>query len=440
MKTILNYVINHPQCLLHADFLISVFTVTDFRKIIKDDDLYYIEMQPDAYEGIIADLDGDIVICQNAVEKGTRTYVSDFISLGPKTNTSLLDPMEEFELPGGVLPSSPSTIKTTVGRFLVNYALIDNVITDGSIPYINSPKGPKDFNKHYVEFRMAGKIDNDTIKKYITNCFFIQSKSELFVPSFSRKALTSNPDILKRKYELFEIYKDQLHDPIIMTKIEDELIAMDRAYLAGDDSLNYYKDKKTFDIHRKMMYITGGIVESFGSKGNYEFLTNSLEEGLNPRDFPKIANEIRRGIHGRGTETAKGGENTKFVIRVFQNTRIVEDDCRTSRAIEVVMNRDNMNDYLDRSIVISGKLVILTKDNIEQYLDKPVRMRSPMICESKNGFCYTCMGEKFRVLQQEYLTMLFVTISSTFMMVPMKAMHGTKVSTRKITDLNQFVV
>ncbi len=86
-----------------------------------------------------------------------------------------------------------------------------------------------------------------------------------------------------------------------------------------------------------------------------------------------------------------------------------------------------------------NELIALTPENLMSYVNTTVRLRTPMMCQAKKGYCFACMGALFTELNQKSLATGQAAITGIFMMMPMKAMHGGKVSTREITSLDAFV-
>ena len=86
----------------------------------------------------------------------------------------------------------------------------------------------------------------------------------------------------------------------------------------------------------------------------------------------------------------------------------------------------------------SGEL--LTDEKLDALVGKKVRIRSPMSCRTKNGFCFKCCGNIFEQTQQRAIGMQTLTITSAFTADAMKAMHVSKVETAELNDLNQYIV
>ena len=337
---------------------------------------------------------------------------------------------------GSIENYSGPKVETTIGRYLINYIVLVQSFGD-KIPYVN-----EEYNIGKVEKEIANKMISQEItmaeyKKYIDNGLFLGHFAELCVPTISRKSITTDPKIKVRRKELLEKYKDQLHDPLIVEKIENELIALDAEYLKGDSSEGFLDGvgAKSRNIHRKKLFLSLGSIEEFTDGSSHgKFVEKSLSEGWDIKDFATIANDIRKGSYSRGTETAKGGALTKSVLRVFQDSTITEDNCNAKKGISIKLTKDEINKYIGRFLInTTGKtFTYLTEENKSEYLNKDVTLRSPLFCKTTNGLCYTCMGKQFGDLYIKNLSALAVDVSSTFMSLSMSAMHGSSLKSKKI--------
>ena len=343
-----------------------------------------------------------------------------------------------------------SSMMTTYGLYLINYTILVLPFGD-KIGYINSADGKSDFNLGKLDNKVAellldGVIGRPEYDKYMQYGYFIGHMAQLGVVGLTKKALTTDPRIAIRKKELLEIHKHELHDPTVITKIEAELIEMDKAWLRGDPSYDRYyatNEDKSFNELRKKMFVTMGIAPAFSKDTNkYEFTETSLVAGTRPKDMVNMSNEIRRGTYDRGIGTAKGGEQTKFILRVFNATVIAEDNCGSKKGLTVHLTEANKSLFINRSVLdpVSGKVTLLTKDGIDKYVGKVVQIRSPMYCKTKNGLCYTCVGDTFRKLDRESIGMLAVFIGSKFTSINMKSMHFSGIKSGKISDFTKYFV
>lgn len=330
---------------------------------------------------------------------------------------------------------------TTYGKYLVNYFNLASIFKE-AIPYIN-----KKWNVREVESFISAKVLDGTILPekigiYLDHAFFLGSFSELAVPVYSKKSLTSHPDIDKIKQDLLDEYKDQLHDPVVCAKIEDTLISIDKEYLKGDVSMGFFGSSgKKFNVHRKRQHLAVGLVEEFSkTKGKYVFIEGSLINGWEKSAFPTLCNDIRKGSYSRGIETAQGGVQTKYLLRIFQNTKIVSEDCGTKRTLSIKLTKDNVSDFYGHTILTGNNLEVLTSKNKEQFLNSTVKMRSMLYCEEKDGFCFTCAGDTYRSLDIKAVGATALELGAAFLLTSMKAMHGTKMDSLKLSNLDEFVI
>jgi hypothetical protein len=350
------------------------------------------------------------------------------------------DFIDTFKLESGMIENfKGSPIETTVGKFIFNY--IGLVIPFGDkISYINSQAKMGKVESLVVDLGLKKEITAQQIWTFGDCVFYLGDFAELCVPTFTKKAFMTDPKIKIRKQELLKQYSDDLTNPETIIKIENELLKLDKEYL-GDDSVCRFYDgigSKTYNIHRKKMFLTVGGIEEFSKgTGGFSFVPNSLSEGWDINSFPAICDEIRKGSYDRGKETAKGGMMSNFVMRVFQDFRITEDDCHTKRGLSIDMDDKNIKNFINQ-YTTSGELI--TNENRNKFINKTVVVRSPAYCKTKTGICKKCCGEEFKVLDVEGLTAIVVAISAKMMNLAMKSMHGTKLELSEINPLDYLVI
>jgi len=444
---ILRHVLTHLSLLLNRDALLDLFTTIKKTKAsLTGEDQAIPEPGCHLYDGKLLDIDGQLyqVIGDTLITSGKGEPVT-VVALGiPVTPqfTSRNSPI--IIAPGDIANfQGDEAIATTMGRLLLNYTILVDPFND-LIPYINEEWKIGQIESNYIfDSLRSGKITVEQIKHYSRNLHYIGHFTELSVPTFTETSLTVDPRLIQRRDELLAEHKTEIAagDTVVMNKIETELSSLDKSLLAGDESTLFYDQNpsRSYGIHRKTMMVMGGMVPEFGSKG-FGFVEGSLEEGWDIKNFPLICNEIRRGSYNRAKETAKGGEETKFLIRVFQNTKVTEEDCKTTRYLRVNLTREMANKFLYRNIIVDGGLVMLTTDNLNTYVGHMVHMRSPLYCQTKDGYCYTCMGELFRAINQEVLTLAATNISGSFTLASLKSIHSVGAKRIEIKSLNSFVV
>lgn len=363
--------------------------------------------------------------------------------LSDDPNSRLMSEIDTVDLNPGDIMNVKEKMTTTVGRILVNHICFLGPFGD-VFPFQNKTLNLEDdVLKPINKALIAKKIDVNSFRQSMDGVFYLGHFSELCTPCLDERALTTDPNIKKRKAELIEKYKDQLNDPIIIAKIEDELIAMDKEYMKGDNSLRFYAPlgKNTFDLWRKKLYIAVGGIEAFSKDSSkYDFLRNSLEEGMRIEDLNIYGNESRKGSYQRGHETQKGGYLTKEVIRAFHDSTITRADCGTKRGVKIDFRVVSPEKFVGRYILLQNKWVEITSENANSIPRKVVTMRSPMYCQCTDGYCYKCVGRFFEGLDVRQISMSIVDISNTFMSAAMKNMHGSKLAIVELTSLDDFVM
>lgn len=356
-------------------------------------------------------------------------------------NRPLFDAIDTFTLPKDFMHNKTG-VKTTFGRFLFNY-IIWYQHAEVDLEYNNEQQKAGSLGDLIAKMLLAKTISPDTGRKIINSVFYMASFTALFVPTLTEKALMNSPEVMQRKKELLEEYGDRLKDPIVAKEYEQELIALDKKWLDGDKSLRFLNaldEKKTYGIHRKKLFIGIGGIPAFDQGSNaYTFIPNSLSEGWTVDAFPDICNEIRKGAYDRGKETAKGGEQTKFLLRVFQDVRITEDDCGSHQGIPMTFTEDTVKEYFGQYIVTPSGPILLSADTASKFIGKTVLMRSPMFCHTKIGRCKICSGNMFNELDAKAIGMTVLKVGSRFTTLSMKNMHGTVITTQKIDPFN-FVI
>lgn len=386
---------------------------------------------------------GQIVLVRTSNKEAFGYYEDgDIIAIQTDKETpfDLYDLIEITE--GDIANYKGPKMETTIGRYLTNYVMSASIFGD-TIDYVNENWHVGKFEDKIADGLLDGSIIMDQYRKYIDQGYWLAHFSEICVPTITAKSFTTDPKIKERKKELMEQYKDQLNDPVIVDKIENELLEMDKAWIQGDDSQGFIEGVnagKAYGVTRKKMFVTVGGVESFtDGAAEYNFIENSLAEGWDKKDFAVICNEIRKGSYARGMETAKGGAQTKFILRVFQDLKITEDDCGTKRGLRLegnnMLTAATVSEFIGRTVIGKG---MITKENMMQFTNTPLKIRSAMYCETPDGLCFKCIGEKFKKLGLRALGVSAVDISSTFMLLSMKSMHGSKISTTKVDFTEHF--
>lgn len=328
-------------------------------------------------------------------------------------------------------------ILTDVGKFLLNQLVLVYPFGD-LIPYINGTFKPGAIDNMVAKLILDKKVTREMYNKYMNYGYWYGMDGSIATPTWSEKSLTTDPKIKEKKKELFDKYRDNLDDPVVLAQIEAELGKIDKEWLKGDVSEPFFEatSKKTSE-QRKKLFLTFGLTVSFDKNtGSYEFVEESLEDGWTIPNLDVVSNDIRRGSYGRGVETAKGGEQTKFVLRIFQELTVDEQDCNSKRGIRVLMTKYN-RDYFVGRWTVGGQLI--TEEVADQSMGKVLEIRGPQYCKTKPGVCYRCVGELFRKLEMDAIGLNEVIITSGMTSTAMASMHAGQVDLVEITDFHRFL-
>ncbi|CAM3105615.1 DNA-directed RNA polymerase subunit beta' [Sphingomonas antarctica] len=142
-------------------------------------------------------------------------------------------------------------------------------------------------------------------------------------------------------------------------------------------------------------------------------IISNFKEGLTVLEYFNSTHGARKGLADTALKTANSGYLTRRLVDVSQDCVVVEEDCGTERALEMraivqggsviaslgerVLGRTTMEDIIDsktgESIIPSGTLLDEAMvAQLEAISLQALKIRSPLICESKQGVCGKCYG------------------------------------------------
>lgn len=253
--------------------------------------------------------------------------------------------------------------------------------------------------------------------------------TQVFTPGTTRKSLVTDPKVRVERARLLEENKDMLHDLATISKIKGELGKIDKDWVKGDDSEDYLIGKKNFAIVRMKTLLMHGEEMAFGDGSSVSLIPTSLDEGLDLNHLPDYANSLREGSFNRGAQTALGGEEVQYLIRVFQNHAIIEEDCKSILGLDRVIAVGKAKRYIGYYVLEGGKSVQLNAENIDQYAGKRVVIRSPQYCHTPGaGFCARCMGDTNARFPNSLGTQAS-DVGSMMLGIFMSKAHGTELRT-----------
>ena len=283
------------------------------------------------------------------------------------------------------------------------------------------------------------KISVAELQKYCEAMSSLAGISQICVPAASPKALTVDPGVLKRRDELLEEYKDQLHDPAIIARIEKELVDLDKASFKGDPAEGFFIKAKNWDVTRKRSFIMVGVESGFGdtTRGVAPIKT-SLREKWDVKNLPPMIDSLRAGSFNRGSQTALGGQAVKDFYRIFQNSVVAEPDCGTVRGMNWLITDENYKRFVGLYPLGKADVKPFDEETLKGLIGREIIIRSPMFCRTvAPSYCAKCVGDLL-AMAPTGLPSAVSDIGSVFLNMFMKKMHGSALRTARYKPLESI--
>lgn len=278
---------------------------------------------------------------------------------------------------------------------------------------------PRDHDKFYV----------DELIKHADAISSLEAFNYTCVPTTSAATMVPNPRVVKRRDELLKQYKDELHKPAIVAKIQEELAALDKEGFKDHRASGFFLSGKAYDVVRMKKFTMLGLIGGFGGEPPV-LVTNSLQEGWDRQALPALMDDIRAGSYARGKSTAVAGAGVKLVYNAFQTVTITEDDCKDKVGMVWKVTSDNYGSFNGRWMIEGNKLTVLTDAIAKTFIGKEITVRTPMLCKLKPpSYCAKCAGTSISMLPNS-VHITASNINSTYMDVTMKSMHGKSLKTK----------
>lgn len=369
--------------------------------------------------------------------------ISDTVPMTP-----LFYPADDLRVTVDMIPNCMVAVDSTYGDLLFNWIALVEPFHDrieyqvgpvkiGNIERIIAKKLVDDPEVSGIEPRP----DQIPVKMYMRfgRCVgALAGFTQIFVPTLTPKSLQTDPAVRTRRTELLEEHKDRLHDPVVVAKIQNELIDMDKAWLKDDPSEGFLLSNKTWGTARKRMFLIHGPEAGFNEGGNAELVVNSLEEGWDTDKLVAMFNSTRAGSFYRGALTALGGEAVKFFMRVFQNVAISEDDCGSRLGIYRTIEKGQGAYYTGLWEITKTGLELLTEERAKSLEGKTILTRSPQFCKTGGtDFCAKCVGEALAAIGFA-IGAESTSVASKFMDIMMASAHAKELKTAKLNVLEAF--
>lgn len=269
--------------------------------------------------------------------------------------------------------------------------------------------------------------------KFVDSLGFLTELNTIITQGITAKSISAPTGIAQFKAQLFEKYKDKLHDPTTLAIIEGELEKFDAEYLKGDASEKFLIAPKQRKVVRKKLVLMYGAEAGLSGGRNMDLVKNSLAEGWEPEKFPAMNNASRAGSYFRGFETQKGGEEVKWLFRASSNIQVVDNDCKSGIGKAYRVTEDNYKKMVGFWVFVKDGIQQVENDAMAKALiGKSILVRSALFCNLKyTDFCKFCMGARLSA-NNDAVSMAITAEGSSLMLLAMKAMHGKSLSLAKL--------
>jgi transcriptional regulator CtsR len=184
----------------------------------------------------------------------------------------------------------------------------------------------------------------------------------------------------------------------------DDLTFIKEAQKLTDEIIEYFKEqdlgildviesgtKGGFQDWQALLVSRGLVIDV---NENISRIVEGNNDGYSVDSYYKAAGQARRNYHVKSTLTAQPGYLARKITTANANIKISKvEDCKTKKYLEVLIDKDNVENYYDRYYLNDKQeLTLITHDEEKNILGKKIKVRSPIYCKSKDGICQTCYG------------------------------------------------
>lgn len=361
---------------------------------------------------------------------------------------SRFNTFDEFELKAGEYLNT-TTIITNCGLFIFNKLLLEPALykITGYINFEITSKGLGKLDDMIVtavlldETGEMSKIYIDYLNRLSWLAFTVNTQ---ICAALNLNTSTMLPEIRALKKKLLKENKAAIEagDVVTYVKIQEELVETAKEALKDDPSLELYLSgaRGSMDNAYRQWLCTKGPVWN-ESKGKFEIVTNSLDEGM-PKDIlPPLSNAVITNFYTKSIAPGDSGYTTKKLSAAFQDVVLDEpgSDCGTKLCSTVTLTKYNIGLYTYNYIKESnGKYVRLDPSNQDKYLGKTVSIRTPDYCIGDKK-CNRCCGDRFYLMDLLNVGLTFGRISNSMLRAKFKVSHDSTVRLSEL-DPDDFLV
>lgn len=360
------------------------------------------------------------------LDDGTVEEITEFVYGEP-----LIARDKEMMVPKGDYSFIKEDTKTYYSTFITN--LMFQYSFPDTVPYYNQRFKGSMVDKIVSTGMLEGKITPAQGRTFSKCMNLMTVLTHSCVPSGTIKGLMPIPGAKELRDKLEKKYGDTLSDPVVLSKMENELLEFAMKHLEGDEIHEFRLKDKNFAVSMKRVHLMFGGEPRQDDSGLYDYSTRSLVEGWDIENLPMYANSSRMGSYNRGALTAIGGEVAEFSSRVFATKSITEDDCGTKVGEPTTLRSYNHDGFEGRYHFKNNKVVPIKEGETKAMIGSTILLRGPNVCLTTNdNYCKICMGD--RVTNANLgLGIQASKPGQAILRAYLALMHGTKLETRPYT-------
>lgn len=352
---------------------------------------------------------------------------------------ALVKSRELATFPALTCMNQPEELETTYGRMLYNFMVVTYAFGD-KIPFFHKGK-----SGDIVKLFASKVVDDDyqpkegevvfhasEVAKFMQGMYELPSMSPYITPTGTDRSLITDPKVEEVREKLLAEYGNgRKLTAVDLAEIQERLIEMDLAWLAQDESIDFYISRKSVAVKRKKLFLMHGMETAFQKEGHFILIAKPLYKGTDMSQLPAVFNAIREGSYDRGADTALGGEKVTFLQRIYQNTKIIPGDCGTKIHYRFTLTAYNYRAYVGLNLLTANGYVELTEEVAKQNIDKVIAIRRPLLCKATHtDFCEVCCGKALSRSPRAVASEIS-DVGSDIMYAFMGSMHGTELLTAK---------
>ncbi|MDP9167355.1 MAG: DNA-directed RNA polymerase subunit beta', partial [Actinomycetota bacterium] len=319
------------------------------------------------------------------------------------------------QTPEGYVPGSPVLIKTTLGRAIFNEALptdypfVEELADKGEISVIVN-----DLAERYPKVEVAATLDRikDAGFYWATRSGVTVALSDVLTPPSKGKILEgaeAKAAKVQTQYDTGLITDEERRQELIelWNKATSEVATAMQVNMPVDNNINRMVSSGARGNWMQVRQIAGmrGLVSNPKGEIIPRPIVHSYREGLTVAEYFISTHGARKGLADTALRTADSGYLTRRLVDVSQDVIIREDDCGTTRGLDLSTSENVENAVYGRTlatevVAASGEILASAGDDVGDVLIgklveagvEHIKVRSVLTCESAVGVCAACYG------------------------------------------------